>query len=359
MKSQSNYPQAFIPLKNPNELRTGEQDNRPILSQNPFRLSGVSNSFLAPAQFTNVEYMNFNPAATFMSLIRPPGNLENLNLPSTLIGMVTGPTPTSNVAEVKTVNNQSCKDSDSFSTSASLEKARNLNNLEAKLESEEDQNIPSDSPINSNVSQTPSENKSKDKELSPQEEETLMELAVKHRNNWKKIAKFIFNMYNKKFTPHYLKTKHKELLTKQKKERVKFTHEEDLQIVKYLYEYGIDWGKIASHFTNRTPVMIKNRYYSFIRKKGLTQHYMNQMQDVKHEEKDVGVNPTSNLLMLQNPLINVSELNNLQQLIGEDKLLQNLQAPPKEGVFRKPQIAKEMNITDKGIPYSNSNGYLS
>jgi len=40
-------------------------------------------------------------------------------------------------------------------------------------------------------------------------------------------------------------------------------------IAKLFREHNTAWTEIAAHFTDRTPVMIKNRYYSHIRRKGL------------------------------------------------------------------------------------------
>ena len=41
-------------------------------------------------------------------------------------------------------------------------------------------------------------------------------------------------------------------------------------IVKYFKLYEYDWEKMATHFSRRTPIMLKNRYYAHIRKRELT-----------------------------------------------------------------------------------------
>jgi len=48
--------------------------------------------------------------------------------------------------------------------------------------------------------------------------------------------------------------------------RIKFEHSEDVKLAKLYKQNGSKWEQIAHNFPNRTPVMLKNRYYSFIRK---------------------------------------------------------------------------------------------
>jgi len=102
-----------------------------------------------------------------------------------------------------------------------------------------------------------------------QDDAYLIKLADQYKNDWKKIAKRIVTTHKKKVTPNFLKNRYKEVAGDHIKKGVKFTHDEDLRIAKLFDEYGTSWTKIAEHFTDRTPVMIKNRYYSHIRRKGL------------------------------------------------------------------------------------------
>ena len=78
--------------------------------------------------------------------------------------------------------------------------------------------------------------------------------------------------------------RYKELVTDSSVKRVRFTHEEDLLIAKYFNKYGNDWSKIAIHFNNRTPTMLKNRYYSHIRKRNLLDELLSEADDDQQKE---------------------------------------------------------------------------
>lgn len=108
-----------------------------------------------------------------------------------------------------------------------------------------------------------------------EDEKLLRKLAVQYKYDWKKVAK---KFSNKKYTPHFLKMRFKGHDEGPVPKRVKFTHEEDILIVKYFDEYGVDWEKMVAHFPNRTAMMLKNRYYSFIRKQG---KYETLLQEAK------------------------------------------------------------------------------
>jgi hypothetical protein len=104
-------------------------------------------------------------------------------------------------------------------------------------------------------------------------EKLLRKLAVQYKFDWKKIAKK-FN--NKKYTPHFLKMRYKGYDEGPVPKRVKFSHEEDVLIAKYFEEYGVDWEKMVSHFPNRTAIMLKNRFYSHIRKHNLLESLLEE-----------------------------------------------------------------------------------
>ncbi len=120
--------------------------------------------------------------------------------------------------------------------------------------------------------------------------ENLMDMAIRFRHNWKKIAKIILETTNIKPNPQALQRIHEKLVANRDTKRVKFTHEDDLMIVKFYNLYGIDWVKIASHLTDKSPVMIKNRFYSFIKKKDLIEEYTNEMDCL--EEKEIEMTQT-------------------------------------------------------------------
>lgn len=110
-----------------------------------------------------------------------------------------------------------------------------------------------------------------------EDEILLRKLAVQYKYDWKKVAK---KFSNKKYTPHFLKMRFKGYDEGPVPKRVKFTHEEDILIAKYFDEYGVDWERMVAHFPNRTAMMIKNRYYSFIRKKNKYDHLLQEAKSL-------------------------------------------------------------------------------
>jgi len=101
------------------------------------------------------------------------------------------------------------------------------------------------------------------KEWNTKEDQELLKLASLCRCDWKKISK----KFDKRYTPYFLKMRYKELTQNRVHRKTKFTHKEDLVITKYFNSFGTDWKRIATFLKDRTGVMVKNRYYSFIRKK--------------------------------------------------------------------------------------------
>jgi len=111
----------------------------------------------------------------------------------------------------------------------------------------------------------------------------LMRLAIQYRCDWKKIAK----RFNKEFTPYFLKMRYRELTSSKVHRKTKFTHKEDLLIAKYFDLFGTDWKRIAQYLKDRTGVMVKNRYYSFIRKRDCMKDLVKQVQDYEIGDKRV------------------------------------------------------------------------
>lgn len=67
--------------------------------------------------------------------------------------------------------------------------------------------------------------------------------------------------------------------------REKFTHAEDLKIAQYYDEFGTDWNKIAENFEGRNGTMIKNRFYSSIRKDNRLQELQNELNSLNESTK--------------------------------------------------------------------------
>ena len=119
---------------------------------------------------------------------------------------------------------------------------------------------------------------------SEEKDHTLLKLGAQYKCDWKKISKR-FN--HKKVTPHFLKIRYKELICAPLQRRVKFNHREDLMIAKYFEKYGSNWAQMATHFKDRTAIMLKNRYYSFIRKRDLLNNLVLEVKDIEKDDFEV------------------------------------------------------------------------
>jgi len=87
------------------------------------------------------------------------------------------------------------------------------------------------------------------------DEELLLTLASKYKHDWKKVSKKIFKLHKKKLGPNLLRIRYKELAPDLTQKRVRFTHQEDLMIVKYYSQFGYDWEK------NCSSIWIQNSYH--------------------------------------------------------------------------------------------------
>lgn len=121
------------------------------------------------------------------------------------------------------------------------------------------------------------------KNWSEKKDKILKSLATKCKYDWKKIAKKFNGSDKNPVAPLELKQRYKEITKVAIPLRVKFNHNEDLLIAKYFDIYGCDWVQISNHFTDRTPIMLKNRYYSHIRKKNLLSSMLHELKDTDKE----------------------------------------------------------------------------
>lgn len=142
------------------------------------------------------------------------------------------------------------------------------------------------------------EESSKDAFWTEENKKKLIEWAVKCKCDWKKVAK---KFGNKKITPFLVMTKYKTFTQPNyQQKRVRFSLKEDIQISKYYKMYGTDWDKIAQHFKGRSAMMLKNRFYSYIRKKNLIEKLLETPEDAEdYPSGEDEASPTE--LSLQNP----------------------------------------------------------
>ena len=94
-----------------------------------------------------------------------------------------------------------------------------------------------------------------------EEDNLLINLIKKYGKNWSLISTYIPSKNGKQIRDRYVNKLDKDL------KKGKFTSEDDSKIFKLYQKYGRMWTKISRFFDGRTGDMIKNRFYSNIRKK--------------------------------------------------------------------------------------------
>jgi Myb-like DNA-binding domain len=107
-------------------------------------------------------------------------------------------------------------------------------------------------------------------------------LVKRWKCDWKKICRRFKNK-GKPSSRHFLKNRIRVIRNDPYLLKQKFSHEEDLLIATLVDKYDIDWISIARFIPNRTPVMIKNRYYSHIHRKGLMQSLLDEAASLDPE----------------------------------------------------------------------------
>jgi len=94
-----------------------------------------------------------------------------------------------------------------------------------------------------------------------EQDEKLLECIKKYGINWKMIAKEMPNRSGKQIRDRYLNNLNPEL------NKNKFTPQEDKLLISLYNKYGPSWSRISKYLKGRSGDMIKNRFFSFIRKK--------------------------------------------------------------------------------------------
>ena len=93
-----------------------------------------------------------------------------------------------------------------------------------------------------------------------EEDSKLLSLYKKYGKNWAAISREMPHRTGKQIRDRFLNS------LDQKYVRGKFTKEEDKILLKYYKIYGNSWAKIAKKMKTRTGDMVKNRFYSSLKK---------------------------------------------------------------------------------------------
>lgn len=152
------------------------------------------------------------------------------------------------------------------------------------------------------ISQKKSYKKAPQGKMDASDEGLLLTLASKYKHDWKKVSKKIFKLNKKKIGPNLLRIRYKELAPDLTQKRVRFTHEEDLKIIKYYTQHGYDWEKIAENFESRTAIMVKNRFYH-IKKKNILDKLLLEVESTQ----SVKLNPVNSNLSSHSELEQMSD----------------------------------------------------
>jgi len=209
-------------------------------------------------------------------------------------------------------------------------------------------------------SQKKSYKKAPQGKMDDSDEELLLSLASKYKHDWKKVSKKIFKLNKKKLGPNLLRIRYKELAPDLTQKRVRFTHKEDLMIVKYYSQYGYDWEKIAGHFESRTAIMVKNRFYH-IKKKNILEKLLEEVDSIETsssvqvdnlgEEAEVEVE----IAKEEEVSLDEGDRESLQFFVqkGEELFSKTLKFSPIDNFFNMGGIEQEFQLFEKITPLTS------
>jgi myb proto-oncogene protein len=112
------------------------------------------------------------------------------------------------------------------------------------------------------------------------EDRDVLDLVSKYGSNWSEIAKHVESRSGKQIRERFINKLNRDI------NRSKFTEEEDMKILKRWKELGPKWQQIAKESQGRSENMIKNRFYSHIKKKYLQNTEKTIIENNSNEIKD-------------------------------------------------------------------------
>jgi hypothetical protein len=104
----------------------------------------------------------------------------------------------------------------------------------------------------------------------PHEDALLLELVKQYDDRWSLISQMIKGRSGKQVRDRYLNKLNPGI------NKSKWTTEEDQVILRLYHEKGSKWSEIAKHLKGRAESQVKNRFYSYIRKKYIPQDQLSQ-----------------------------------------------------------------------------------
>jgi len=107
------------------------------------------------------------------------------------------------------------------------------------------------------------------------EDNLLLQLHRMYGNNWSKISKVMKSRGPKQIRDRFINNLDPKI------KRGNFTISEDLKILKLKNVYGNKWSLIANQFADRSPDIIKSRYYSSVKNKKELLFFLDSLDNVK------------------------------------------------------------------------------
>ena len=139
-----------------------------------------------------------------------------------------------------------------------------------------------------------------------EEDQQIMQLVKKYGTSWSRISKEMQSRNGKQIRDRYINVLDPYI------NKDKFTIEEDAMIVELYNKIGSKWSIISKYFPNRTADMIKNRYYSSIKKKF---HVLSQSQYIMDSPLSTEIKST---MITQEDNDNVSMLSLSNNIISNN-----------------------------------------
>jgi hypothetical protein len=117
-----------------------------------------------------------------------------------------------------------------------------------------------------------------------EEDNILLSLHDIYGNNWSRISKIMKNRRPKQIRDRFMNNLDPKIL------RGKFSIDEDLKILELRNKYGNKWALISKHFENRSPDIIKSRYYSSIKNKNELLCFLQNLWKIDGKKNDLNSN---------------------------------------------------------------------
>lgn len=130
-----------------------------------------------------------------------------------------------------------------------------------------------------------------------EEDIVLLELLKRFGKNWSLLSKYMPSRSGKQIRDRFLNTLDPNI------SKEKFTIEEDNLILDLYAKFGSQWSKIAKELPWRTGDMIKNRFYSSLRKQVHNDDYRETLRK-KQKEKEESDAKNMNLIKFSDVLSN-------------------------------------------------------